>query len=421
MEAVEIKKISEPFKYFITYILLCYLSGLIYWFCDVKKTNLNLDEIKSHELFNLFFSCFADFLAFVPLSYYYKDLKKKKEEVKSKAKKKDKNDKKEIIKEIELIYNEDENYSPSRDAMKYLIVSFFLEFIEKSLTLTVLHFIEDKKVLDTNFFWVFSLDYVLRCMLPFILDKIARRNSYISKILIVNSLILLISGLASFYVIFERIQYYQILIIVIKVLIFVIMDSLNYHIMKNKNYHPFVLMSIRGIVNFVLFVIFLVVLLLFSKGFTQWIFSFLYKGCEYSVILFIISKILYILSLGMQKLALLLILYHEDLIMASFCRIIFYSEPYASMSINIIFYNEKFKIRLLEIIFEIINGLCFLFTAMTSTDCCLLCNCLKKYSRAAIIQRAIDETPIELDAIEEEKEEEKEEEEEDDDEEKNRK
>ena len=116
----------------------------------------------------------------------------------------------------------------------------------------------------------------------------------------------------------------------------------------------------------------------------------------------------------MQKLALLLILYHEDLIMASFCRIIFYSEPYASMSINIIFYNEKFKIRQLEIIFEIINGLCFLFTAMTSTDFCLLCNCLKKYSRAAITQRAIDDSPIEL----YEKEEEKEEEEEEDDDEK---
>ena len=400
MEAVEIKKISDPFKYFTTYILLCYLSGLIYWFCDVKKTNLNLDEIKSHEFFNLFFSCFADYLAFVPLNYYYKDLKKKEEEeVKSKAKKKDKKDN---INEIELIYKEDENYSPSRDAMKFLIVSFFLEFIEKSLTLTVLHFIEDKKVLDTNFFWVFSFDYVLRCMLTFILDKITRRNSYFSKILIVNSLVLLISGLASFYVIFERIQYYQILIIVIKVLIFVIMDSLNYHIIKNKNYHPFLLMSIRGIVNFVLFVIFLVVLLLFTKGFTQWIFSFLYKGCEYSVILFIFSKIMYILSLGMQKLALLLILYHEDPIMASFCRIIFYSEPYASMSINIIFYNEKFKIRLLEIIFEIINGLCFLFTSMTSNDFCLLCNCLKKYSRAAIAQRAIDDSPKELYKVEEE-------------------
>ena len=88
MEAVERKKISDPFKYFTSYILLCYVSGLIYWFCDVKKTNLNLDEIKSHELSNLLFSGLADFLAFIPLNIYYGDFKQKKEEVKSKAKKK---------------------------------------------------------------------------------------------------------------------------------------------------------------------------------------------------------------------------------------------------------------------------------------------------------------------------------------------
>ena len=197
-------------------------------------------------------------------------------------------------------------------------MSFFLEFLEKSLTLNVLHFIEDKKVLDTNFIWVFSLDYVLRCMLPFILEKISRRKSYFSKIFIVNSLILLISGLASFYVIFERIQYYQILIILIKVLIFVIMDNLNYYIFKNKNYHPFVLMSLRNILNIALFLIFSVVLYLFSEGFKQWVFSFLYKGCEYSVLFFIISKLMYIFSLGMQKLALLLILYHENPILLRF-------------------------------------------------------------------------------------------------------
>ena len=68
--------------------MLCYVSGLIYWFCDVKKTNLNLDEIKSHELSNLLFSGLADFLAFIPLNIYYGDFKQKKEEVKSKAKKK---------------------------------------------------------------------------------------------------------------------------------------------------------------------------------------------------------------------------------------------------------------------------------------------------------------------------------------------
>ena len=75
------------------------------------------------------------------------------------------------------------------------------------------------------------------------------------------------------------------------------------------------------------------------------------------------------------------------------------------MAIKLIFYNEKFKIGLLELIFEGITGLFFLFTVMTSTDFCLLCKCLKKYTRSAISQRAIDDSPDELYSVGEEEEE----------------
>lgn len=63
------KKLKELLFY-------CYISGIILYFSDIKKIKINgLDEIKSHELFNLLLSIIADFLGFIPYYFYFQKKK----------------------------------------------------------------------------------------------------------------------------------------------------------------------------------------------------------------------------------------------------------------------------------------------------------------------------------------------------------
>ena len=104
----------------------------------------------------------------------------------------------------------------------------------------------------------------------------------------------------------------------------------------------------------------------------------------------ILSKTLYILSFGIQKLCLLSILYNENPILASFSSLIYYFEPFMSMIIMKVLYNKNIEKGQLEIIFEMISGIFFLFTFITSIEIIILpCDCLKKDTRSFISQRAV--------------------------------
>ena len=167
------------------------------------------------------------------------------------------------------------------------------------------------------------------------------------------------------------------------------MDNVNFYMFKYKGYHPSNFMIFRGIINYFLFGIFSVVLYYFSENGKEWVFSFLSNiSFDYSGIALMLTKILYIVSFGLQKFGLLLILFIENPILASFSRLVFYLEPYISMIIMKIFYNENTQKVLLEIIFEIISGLRFLFTLSTSIELIFLpCICLNKVIRFFLYKR----------------------------------
>ena len=146
-------------------------------------------------------------------------------------------------------------------------------------------------------------------------------------------------------------------------------------------------MLLRGFLNSILFIIFSVVLYFFSQNGKKWIFSSL---SDLNSIINILSKTLYILSFGIQKLCLLSILYNENPILASFSSLIYYFEPFMSMIIMKVLYNKNIEKGQLEIIFEMISGIFFLFTFITSIEIIILpCDCLKKDTRSFISQRAV--------------------------------
>ena len=120
---------------------------------------MNLDYIKSHELFNILLSSLADLLVIDEFYFYQKSIKTLEDEDE----------------------DEDENYMinpdpkhPYKVILKHLIFSFILEFLDKSLILICLLIQEDEKFLDTQFILIFSFDYPFRCIFYSILKNILK-------------------------------------------------------------------------------------------------------------------------------------------------------------------------------------------------------------------------------------------------------
>ena len=373
------KKLSELLVY-------CYISGLILYISDIEKIKIySLDVIKSNELFNLLYSVIADLLAFIPFIYYRK-INKFSNKFSSNIKIPENNNR------IELIYND---YQLNIDESKIgylLLFSSILEFLDRSLILIYLFVRKDKKVYDIQFIWIFSFDYAFRCIFYFIFKKLKINEYLISNIYIFNSLLLLTNGFISLYIyLYDRnqnLQIFHLILIFSKVLIKIIIDNLNYNLIRSEFLFPLKLMSVRGLFNFVYFIIFSVVLYIFSDG-KKWMLSSL---SDLNVIQLILSKILYTLSFGIQKLFLLLIINNENPILASFSSLIYYFEPYISMIIMYVFYYRNFEKGNLEMIFDAISLICFLFSYGISIEIIIFpCGCLNKGTKYFTSKRAISD------------------------------
>ena len=401
---------------FALHLLVCLMAGLVLCFCDIRKSNINFDDIKTNELLNVLLSCIADLFGFIPFILQKIIMRSEKAQPKKKRAKN----------EIELIQGINEFGGKRKWWLP--LVSTILDFVDKILILIWLLFLEDKKVLDTKFVWMLSFDYAFRCIIYLILGKL-KYTDRIPNIFILNCVLLLASGFFSLcYSCWGKpnIQYFQLIIIVLRILIIIIMDNINYYIFKYKGLSPSKFMLIRGTINTVLSVIFSVIFYFFSKKGKEWVFSYLSNiSLEYSGIKFILLKIVYIVSFALQKWTFLTILSKENAILACFSRLIYFLEPYISMMINIVLYDENFKRALFEMILEIISALFIIFALSTSSELILMpCDCLNRDLKIMISERSrqdemnkIRETMTELeDVIEEGKqdkhEEEKEEEEE---------
>ena len=360
----------EFFKKLLVLLVYCYISGIILYFSDIEKIKINrLDIIKSHELFNLLFSAIADSLAFIPLIFYRRMAKLFIRDKKI-PENHDRN---------ELIYNKVMVKFNSKNNSFLMLFSYILEFLERSLILIYLFVLEDEKVYDIKFIWIFSFDYVFRCIFSFMLKKLKINDYLIPNIYIFNSLLLLINGFISLYIyLYDRnqnLQIFHLILIFSKILINTIIDNLNYNLFISKYIHPPKLMFGRGLLNFVFFIIFSVVLYFFSDG-KKWMFSSL---SDLNLITIILSKILYTLSFVIQKLCSLSIIYNTNPILVSFSSLIYYFEPYISMMIMNVLYNKNVQKGQLEVIFEAISGACFLFSFATSIEIIILpCDFLNK-------------------------------------------
>ena len=254
-----------------------------------------------------------------------------------------------------------------------------------------------------------SFDYALRCIIYPIFGKLMNMER-IPNIFKFNCLLLLTSGFFSLCYSYwgkPNILYFQLIIIVLRILIIIIMDNINYNLFKYKGLSPPLLMFYRGIINIFLFLIFSVIFIFVSENGKELVFSYLSN-----INLVIILKIVYTLIFSIQKYVFLMILFEEDAILASFSRLVYFLEPYISMTINIVFYDEIFKRPLFEMILEIISALFIVFALITSVELIIMpCNCLSKDLKIIISQRSgqdkIDASRMsELDELEEEEEEE---------------
>ena len=45
--------------------MICLISGLLLCFCNIRKPDINLDDIKANELLNVLLSCIADLFGFI--------------------------------------------------------------------------------------------------------------------------------------------------------------------------------------------------------------------------------------------------------------------------------------------------------------------------------------------------------------------
>ena len=257
-----------------------------------------------------------------------------------------------------------------------------------------------------------SFDYALRCIIYLILKKF-KHVSRFPNIFILNCLLLLANG--SFSLCYSywgkpSIQTFQLIIIGLRILIIVIMDNVNSFLFNTRFFHPSRFLCFRGVINIVLFGIFSIILYYNSKNGKEWVFSFLSNiNLESSGKLFILLKILYTITFGVQKYAFLMMIYEEIPILASFARMIYFVEPYISKVIMKLLYDKDFQIPLFQIIFEIISILFILFALFTSTELIIMpYECLKKDLKVTVSERAeldVINMNTELDQINQEEEE----------------
>ena len=373
---------KENLRYYkhLSYLLFAfYISGIVSYLCDdIKKTNMNLDIIKSNELFNLLLSCLGDLLAIIPF-IYYKKINRSVKEMKKPKKGKETN-KKKLKLEIELIHNKNKFRKPG--LYIFLLIDSILDFLDKSLILICLLFIEDETILDSKYIWMFSFHYALRCIPHFFLKK-CNLNHNFPNIYIFNFFLLLANGSIPLYnYLYVRKVNIKIYLFIIfsRILIETIMDNISYYIFILNDYHPVKFMPFRGSINRFLFLIFSFVIYFFSKNGDNWVFSFFSNmNFEYPIIIFILFIILYTVSFTLKKMALLLIIVKANPVLASFSRLLYYLEPYISMARMKILYGENTLIDVSEIKYEIISGIFILFAFITSNELIILpCNCLNK-------------------------------------------
>lgn len=150
-----------------------------------------------------------------------------------------------------------------------MISSAILEFLDRSLILIYLFIREDENVSNIKFIWIFSFDYVFRCIFYFIFRELKINEYHMPNVFIFNSVLLLTNGFISLYIyLYERkenVQIFHLILIFSRVLINTIIDNLNYNVFKLKYIHPSKFMFLRGLLNSILFIIFSVVLYFFHK------------------------------------------------------------------------------------------------------------------------------------------------------------
>ena len=373
---------NKFYKKFSELLVYCYISGLILYISDIEKIKIySLDVIKSNEFFNLLYSVIADLLAFIPFIYYRKINKF------SSNKKIPENNNR-----SNLIYNVYKMEVDQSNTGYLLLFSSILEFLDRSLILIYLFVREDKKVYDIQFIWIFSFDYAFRCIFYFIFKKLKINDYLISNIYIFNFLLLLTNGIISLYIYLyhtnQNLQIFHLILIFSKVLIKIIIDNLNYNLIIFRYLSPLKIMFARGLIDFVFFIILSVVLYIFSDA-KKWMLSSL---SDLNVIKIILSKILYTLSFGIQKMFLLLIINKENPILASFSSLIYYFEPYISMIIMYAFYYRNIEKGNLEMIFDAISLICFLFSYAISIEIIIFpCGCLNKGTKYFTSKRGISD------------------------------
>lgn len=382
MEVINTMSYHQYYKSYSLYLFACVMTGIVLCFCDIKQPGMNLDGIKNNEHLNLLLSCLADLLGFITLIIHGRNMRSENIEKKQN---------KEVNKKNDIFIFNPQKFN---DKCIFLLVLFtsILDFLDKILILIWILFKEDKKVLDTKFVWMLSFDYTLRSIVYLILKKLGHVSSF-PNIFILNCLLLFANG--SFSLCYSywgkpSIQTFQLIIIGLRILIIVIMDNVNRFIFIMRGYHPSRFLFWRGVINSVLFVIFSTILYFYSKNGKEWVFSFLSNiNLEYSGIVFILLKILYTISFGIQKYAFLMILYEEIPILASFARMIYFVEPYISKAIMKFLYDKDFQIPLFQIIFEIISILFILFALFTSIELIIMpYECLKKNLKVIVAKRA---------------------------------
>ena len=238
-----------------------------------------------------------------------------------------------------------------------------------------------------------SFDYALRCLFYLLLKKFNAKHHF-PNVYIFNCFLLLPSGFISLY---NNLYWKKesigifISLIFLRISIKIVMDNINFYIFRYKGYHPSKFIPYRGIINTIFFPIFSGILYLSLKNGDKWLFSFLSNmSLDYPGIKFILIKILYIVSFGFQKMAFSLILFEDNPIVASFCRLIYYSEPYISMIILKFFYDENIQSRPSEILYEMISGLFILFALVTSIELIILpCHFLNKDVKYVVAGKGI--------------------------------
>ena len=69
---------------FALHLSVCLMAGLVLCLCDIRKSNINFDDIKTNELLNVLLSCIADLFGFIPFILQIKIMRSEKAKPKKK-------------------------------------------------------------------------------------------------------------------------------------------------------------------------------------------------------------------------------------------------------------------------------------------------------------------------------------------------